>query len=119
MFFRRFDKRDNTGLHYQFIVPRSMQKEIMAQLHESLISRHLGKKKYTLQRFHWYRVRDDVKQFVKQCDNCEEGLLLGKSQQECLCNGYIRFLAYYCPRESVHSGRNQLFRKLAGNPGCP
>lgn len=56
--FRRFQKRDRTGNHRQFLVPRSIKNEILEQMHGSLLSGHLGRKKSrekTL-RFYWHGV---------------------------------------------------------------
>ena len=43
--FRKFAKRDGTGYHVQFIVPRSMWDTVLYQMHEAISSGHLGKRK--------------------------------------------------------------------------
>lgn len=71
--FRRFARQDGTGCHLQYLVPRSMRNEVFQQMHSSLMSGHLGKRKTrekTLQRFYWFGVRDDVNLWVKRCDSC-------------------------------------------------
>ena len=60
---KKFLKQDGTGEYQQFMVPRSMRREIQHQMHDSLISGHLGCKKTKqkiLQRFYWYSLKDDV-----------------------------------------------------------
>ena len=70
---KKFIKRDGTGEHIQFIVPNVLKKDILFQMHDSLISGHLGVKKTrekTLQRFYWYGLREDIGMYVKRCDTC-------------------------------------------------
>ena len=40
--FKKFLKKDKTGEYLQFIVPSSLKKEILFQMHDSLLSGHLG-----------------------------------------------------------------------------
>ena len=66
--FRRFAKRDGTGHFVQFVVPRSMKDAILYQMHESLTSGHLGKRKTRerlLRRFYWYKVQEDADLWVQ------------------------------------------------------
>ena len=41
--FCKFSRKDDTGEHIQLIVTRKLKDEIMYQMHESLLSGHLGK----------------------------------------------------------------------------
>ena len=71
--FRKFAKRDGTGYHLQFIVPRSMRDTVLYQMHEALSSGHLGKRKTRerlLRRFYWFKVREDADLWVDRCDKC-------------------------------------------------
>ena len=72
--FRSFARRDGSGQHLQYITPREMQKEVLQQMHNSLLSGgHLGKKKTrekVLQRFYWFCARDDINRWVQRCDMC-------------------------------------------------
>ena len=71
--FRKFYRQNNTACSLQFLVPRNMRKEIMQQMHDSLLSGHLGKKKTrerALQRVYWYGVRNDLNWWVSKCDIC-------------------------------------------------
>ena len=68
---KKYLKQDGTGEYLQFLVPRSMRKEILYQMHDSLISGHHGCKKTKqkiLQRFYWYSLKDDVNLYIQRCD---------------------------------------------------
>ena len=71
--FKMLLKRDKTGEYLQFIVPSSMKKEILFQMHDSLLSGHLGCKKTKaklLQRFYWYALKDETALYIQKCDTC-------------------------------------------------
>ena len=71
--YREFYRQDGTGSHLQFLVPKSIRSEILAQMHNSVISGHFGRKKTIeklLQRFYWYNVREDVHMWLLKCDIC-------------------------------------------------
>ncbi|MBV2113481.1 MAG: DDE-type integrase/transposase/recombinase [Candidatus Thiodiazotropha sp. (ex Ctena orbiculata)] len=73
LLFKRFLKKDGSGEHLQFLVPRVMKPDILFQMHDSVLSGHLGCKKTkekTLQRFYWYALKDDVKLHIQRCDVC-------------------------------------------------
>ena len=70
---KKFNKRDGSGEYTQFVVPRCMRKEVLFQMHDSLVSGHLGCKKTKakiLQRFYWYSLKDDVALHIQRCDTC-------------------------------------------------
>ena len=70
---KRFFKQDGSGEYLQFIVPLVMRKEVLFQMHDSLLSGHLGLKKTKekiLQRFYWYSLKDDVTICIQKCDTC-------------------------------------------------
>ena len=48
--YRSFTKKDGTGEYLQFVVPRDMKKDILRQMHDSLLSGHFGCKKRQLRR---------------------------------------------------------------------
>ena len=71
--YRTFHRRDGTGSHLQFMVPKSLQNDVLYQMHNTLISGHLGRKKTLeklLQRFYWFNVREDVNMWLLKCDTC-------------------------------------------------
>ena len=50
-----------------------MKKNILFQLHDSLISGHLSCKKTkskTLQSFYWYELKEDIALHIRKCDTC-------------------------------------------------
>ena len=55
---RHFYRKDATGSHLQFVVPRHLKDKILYQVHNTIISGHLGRKKTEklLQRFFWYEM---------------------------------------------------------------
>ena len=80
--FRNFHLKDNSGSHQQFLVPQTMRSEIMQEMHKSLLSGHLGKKKTpekTWQRFYWCGIWEEVSNWVAKCHSCGAIKLLGKT----------------------------------------
>ena len=74
LLFKKYLKKDGTGEYQQFIVPRVLRKDIMFQMHDSVISGHLGCKKTkakTQQRFYWYSMKEDIAIYIRKCDVCE------------------------------------------------
>ena len=70
---RKFHKQDGTDAYLQVIIPHDMRNEVLEQMHDNILSGHLGEKKTrerTLQRFYWMNLRNDVKLWVQQCDVC-------------------------------------------------
>ena len=73
LLFKQFIKQDGSGEYNQFITPSSMKKEVLYQMHDSLVSGHLGCKKTkakVLQRFYWYALREDINLYIQRCDTC-------------------------------------------------
>jgi hypothetical protein len=71
--FREYVKIDGSQTFLQLVVPRAMRRTVLDQMHNSLLSGHLGQKKTrekTLQRYYWYSVREDVNVWIRQCDQC-------------------------------------------------
>ena len=70
---RKFQKKDGSGEFHQLVVPQCLRKDILFQMHNSLLSGHLGQKKTKeklLQRYYWYQAREDVNLWVSRCDIC-------------------------------------------------
>ena len=71
--YKRFVKKDGSGEYLQLVAPHSMKPEILFQMHDSVISGHLGCKKTkakVLQKFYWYGLREDVALHIRKCDVC-------------------------------------------------
>ena len=59
LLFKRFVRNDQTDSYLQLIVPVAARAEIMQNLHSSLLSGHLGRKKTTqkiLRNFYWFQL---------------------------------------------------------------
>jgi transposase InsO family protein len=72
LLYRTFHRKDGT-VYSQLLIPRSMRDEVLHQMHDCVLSGHLGNKKTrekTLQMFYWFGLREDVHNYVQQCDNC-------------------------------------------------
>ena len=70
---KKYIKKDGTGDHVQLVVPSVMKKGILFQMHNSLLSGHLGCKKTKekiLQCFYWYALKEDVRLYIQKCDTC-------------------------------------------------
>ena len=70
---KNFIKKDGTGEYVQFVVPTTMKREVLHQMHDSVLSGHLGCKKTKekiIERFYWYSLRDDIKLYIQKCDVC-------------------------------------------------
>lgn len=55
------------------IALRTLHKVIFDQLHSTVSAGHLGSKKTFAkihQRFHWWRMSNDIEQLCRQCDAC-------------------------------------------------
>ena len=71
---RRYHKQDGTGSYLQFVVPKSIRDEVLKQMHDCVLSGHLGRKKTEqklLQRFYWFEVRDDIRLWITRCETCQ------------------------------------------------
>ena len=71
--YRRFTCRNDTGDHYQLIVPSSLQNDVIHQMHCTRMSGHLGRKKTrekALQQYYWFGIRSDINNYVRCCDTC-------------------------------------------------
>ncbi|CAC5381760.1 unnamed protein product [Mytilus coruscus] len=59
----------------QLLVPEILRSEILTLCHDSIFSAHFEIKKTTMkikEHFHWYRMREDIKQHIRQCPSCYE-----------------------------------------------
>ncbi len=71
--YRKFARKNRTWENWQFVVPRSMRKEIMVLNHDCPLSGHLGQKKTqerAFQGFYWFGIREDINLWVLRCRTC-------------------------------------------------
>ena len=71
--YRNFCSRDGIIQNSQFILPDPMKKEILFQMHDGVLSGHLGSRKTlqkTRQNFYWFNMKQDINIYVQQCDVC-------------------------------------------------
>ena len=73
LLFRKFESQDGTSSYLQWVVPSSLQKEILDELHGGTQSGHLGEEK-TLsrlkERFYWPGHWNDVRNWCNTCYMC-------------------------------------------------
>ena len=72
--YRRYVPVDGrTNSHLQLVVPKSLRKEILKELHEGAMGAHLGEEKLlnqVKQRFYWPGHFNDVKNWCRTCPTC-------------------------------------------------
>ena len=104
LLFKKFVKKDGSGEYLQFIVPKAMKQEVLYQMHNSILSGHLGSKKTkekTLQRFYWFALKEDINLHIRKCDICAAdkkpvktprapmGSLLAGAPGDCIATDYL------------------------------
>jgi len=66
-------KKDGTGQYNQFLTPLILKDEVLNEMHNSILSGHLGRKKTKeklAQRFYWYEMREDISIWISKCEIC-------------------------------------------------
>ena len=74
LLFKRYHKQDGTGTYLHFVVPKSIRDHVLKQMHDCILSGHLGRKtteQKLLQRFYWLEVRDDIRLWILRCEVCQ------------------------------------------------
>jgi transposase InsO family protein len=73
LLYKKFHKVDGTDSYLQLIIPRQLRDLVLRQMHDCILSGHLGRKK-TLkriqQKFYWYDLESDVNVWVAKCTIC-------------------------------------------------
>ena len=73
LLFKRTNHHNGMPNHKQLIVPKAIRDEIIQQMHNAVLSGHLGRRKTVekiLQQFYWYELRQDVEHWIKMCKVC-------------------------------------------------
>ena len=55
-------------------MPSALKRDVLCQMHDSLVSGHLGYKKTKqkiLQKFYWCSLKEDVSGHIRKCDVCQ------------------------------------------------
>lgn len=71
--FKQFRKGNDSDSYCQLIAPRSMKRDIMYQMHNSIVSGHMGVKRTkqkTSRSYYWYNMKPDIALYIKKCDTC-------------------------------------------------
>jgi hypothetical protein len=77
-----YTRKDGTGTFRQFIAPAKLHEEILDQMHNSVLSGHLGRKKTkekTIQIFFWHEIREDIDVWISKCKICQQNKLPAKN----------------------------------------
>ena len=78
LLFKVNHKHDGTFSFMQFIVPKAIRDTVLTQMHNSILSGHLGRKKTVekiLQRYYWFQLREHVYRWIQRCDICAKNRL--------------------------------------------
>lgn len=70
---RQFSSRNGIENLQQMIVPDSLKMQVMKLMHDNIMSGHMGVKKTkekTAKRFYWFKMKEDIKLYVRKCDIC-------------------------------------------------
>ncbi|XP_034549911.1 uncharacterized protein LOC117820296 [Notolabrus celidotus] len=70
---RRFYCLDDIQFYPQVVLPRTLQPDIMRQLHEGPVGGHFGVERMVARlqtRYYWYHMREDVALWCRTCTRC-------------------------------------------------
>lgn len=73
LLYKQYCRRDGVDDYNQFMVPHKMKQEVLENMHNSLMSGHLGKNKTKgkiIQSFYWFEMREDITLWISNCDIC-------------------------------------------------
>jgi len=73
LIFKRFMTKNGIEEHTQFIVPLKLKEVVLKNLHNSVISGHLGIKKTkgkVHQKYYWYEMKEDIAIWISKCEIC-------------------------------------------------
>ncbi len=71
--FRRMESDDGKSSSFRLVVPKELQDVVLKQLHDSPTGGHLGVAKVLERcksRYHWYRMKDTVQEWCRNCLVC-------------------------------------------------
>ena len=71
--YRRWESEDGKEIRFLMVVPKSLRRFVLSQLHDSTAGGHLGMGKTLCKvrdRFFWYAMRRDVEDWCGRCEIC-------------------------------------------------
>lgn len=120
--------KDGNYTYFQLLLPHPLREEVFQQMHDSLVSGHLGSKKTNEKKirklFHWYEMRTDVQIWIwiEKCHTCQMNEISKKPAKAPMGNMSIRapmygsFIYRYTwaitknsSRQQVHTGCDGFF----------
>jgi transposase InsO family protein len=78
---KKFTKQNGVNTFTQLLLPRVERKAVLSQMHNSVLSGHLGTKRTkekTLRHYYWYAMKEDINTYVAKCDICAADKMLKK-----------------------------------------
>ena len=69
--------------HCQLVLPMVMREQVMQMQHSQKCASHLGQQKTLARvcmRFYWYKLKDDVNNWCKQCEVCAKKMPIPKGK---------------------------------------
>lgn len=73
LIFKRFMTKNGIEEHTQCIVPLKLKEVVLKNVHNSVISGHLGKTKTkgkVRQKYYWYEMKEDIAIWISKCEIC-------------------------------------------------
>ena len=131
--FKQFHRKDDTGSHIQYVVPKSLKHDVMHQMHGSLLSGHFGCKKTkekTVQRFYWHNLKEDIMLHIRKCDICEADKRPSKMPRapmgtigvgaplDVIAMDYLGSTSSYATRKPPYPANNRSFFEVCGDHCC-
>ena len=72
--YRTLENHEGTKTTNQILLPAKFRKEMCSQFHDAMTSGHVGRRKtikLLTQRFHWHKLAEDVRWWIKTCERCQ------------------------------------------------
>lgn len=87
--YKEYISKDDNYTYLQLLLPHSLREEVLQQMHDSLVSGHLGIKKTTekiKKLFHWYEMRTDIQVWIEKCHTCQMNKISNKPAKALMGN---------------------------------
>ena len=73
MIYKESLQKNGLSKFYQLLVPRKLKNEVLKEVHDGRMGGHFGcRKTYekVRQKYYWFEMKDDVNNWVLNCDIC-------------------------------------------------